>query len=205
LVSTENSCERCEISLIEDHLKQLHEQLVLLEQKLCAETLSKYERANPFVEDLFDWKERGERLFGPGKHITVYNSCTVIGNVQVGEHTWIGPYTMLDGTGGLTIGSWCSIATGVNMVSHDTVRWALSGGKSAYEKAPIAIGDCCFIGTHAIITRGVTIGNHCLIAAGATVTRDVEDYAIVAGVPAKKIGTVVLENDQVYLRYSTES
>ena len=103
------------------------------------------------------------------KGITIYNSATLIGDVEIGEHTWIGPFTLLDGGGGLEIGRYCSISTGCQVLTHDTVRWALSGGKTGPERAATKIGDCCFLGSHAIVTRGVTIGNHCLIAAGAVV------------------------------------
>ena len=49
------------------------------------------------------------------------------------------------------------------------------------------IGDDVWIGTNVIILPGVNIGSHCIIGAGAVVTKDVPDYAIVGGVPAKVI------------------
>jgi acetyltransferase-like isoleucine patch superfamily enzyme len=180
---------------------KLEEQLIALQKKLRAETSEKYNRVNPLAEDLTDWKERGEFLFGKGKNITVYNTCTVVGDVKVGENTWIGPYTALDGVGGLTIGENCSISAGVNIVSHDTVRWALSGGKADYEYGEISIGDCCFIGTGAFITKGVTIGDHCLIGAGAVVTKNIPDNSIAVGVPAKVIGKVIVDGENVSFDY----
>jgi acetyltransferase-like isoleucine patch superfamily enzyme len=161
----------------------------------------KYSRVNPFVEDLTDWKERGAFLFGEGKNITVYNTATILGDVQVGENTWIGPYTAIDGSAGVKIGSFCSISSGVQIVSHDSVKWALSGGKAKYEYGAIEIGDCCFIGTHAMITKGVKIGNHCLIGANAIVTSDIPDNSIALGIPAKVVGTVVVEGESVTLNY----
>ena len=50
------------------------------------------------------------------------------------------------------------------------------------------IGDRCFIATRALILGGVKIGNECIVGAGAVVTKDVPDYAIVAGSPARVIG-----------------
>ncbi len=194
--------ERMSNYLTEDESKLL-EQLVGLHQALRNFTSEKYTRANPFLEDVFDWKERGEFLFGPGKNITVYQTATVVGDVQVGENTWIGPYTALDGTGGLTIGSNCSISAGVNIVSHDSVKWALSGGKCAYEYAPISIGNNCFIGTGAFIGKGIHIGNHCLVGAGAVVTKNLPDCSIALGVPAKIVGKVKLDGDDVRFDYLT--
>lgn len=180
---------------------KLKDQLFELQKQLRQETMDKFNRVNPFVEDITDWKERGEFLFGKGKNITVYNTCTVVGNVKVGKNTWIGPYTALDGNGGLEIGENCSISSHVNIVSHDSVKWALSGGKHPYEYAPIKIGNCCFIGTGAMITKGVTIGNHCLIGAGAVVTKDIPDNSIVYGVPAKVVGMVEVNGESVEFKY----
>src|SRR3982750_1585315 len=76
------------------------------------------------------------RALGFGEGTSVYDSALVLGDVRVGERTWIGPQTVLDGSGGLTIGSTCSISAGVHIYTHDTVRWALSGGVAPYERAP---------------------------------------------------------------------
>ena len=183
-------------------MSDLEKELIRLQQKLREETRKKYDRANPFVEDITDWKERGEYLFGKNKNITVYNTCTVAGKVHVGENTWIGPYTALDGgKSGITIGSNCSISAGVNIIGHDSVKWALSGGRQKYEYAPVSLGDNCFIGTNAVITKGVSIGNHCLVGANAVVTRSFPDYSIILGVPARHMGNVIVTEEDVILEY----
>lgn len=169
-----------------DCLRSLH-------LKLRGQTFNKYRRINPFIEDLFDWKERGF-FWTKKKDITIYNSASVVGDVDIGQGTWIGPYCSIDGSGGLKIGRNCSIALGAQLVTHDTIKWALSDGREAYEYAPITIGNCCFIGTHAVVSKGVTIGDHCLITAGAVVLNNVEPYSIVGGVPAKKIGKVIIKD-----------
>ena len=183
-------------------LTQLQDQLVELHKQLRDKSYGEHNRINPFSEDLFDWKERGEFWAGAGKNVTIYNTTTVMGEVNIGSDTWVGPFCALDGTGGLTIGNFCSISSGVQVVTHDTVRWALSGGRAGRETAPIRIGDCCFIGSHAIITKGVSIGNNCLIAAGAVVTADIPPFSIAAGLPARVIGTVSCdESGRVNLEY----
>jgi len=184
-----------------DEIENLRRQLIELQSRLRTETWHKYHRVNPLVEDITDWKERGEYLFGEGKNITVYNTCSVVGEVEVGENTWIGPYTAIDGTGGVKIGSFCSISSGVQIVSHDSVKWALSGGKSKYEYAPIEIGNNCFIGTNAMITKGVKVGDHCLIGAGAIVTKDIPPFSIAMGVPARLVGKVELSDNDVKFNY----
>ena len=113
----------------------------------------------------------------------------------MGNNTWIGPYTILDGTGRLSIGSNCSISAGVHIYTHNTVKWAVSGGKEKYEYSAVSIGDSCFIGPQSIIQNGVAIGKHCVVAANSFVNRDVNDFAIVAGNPAKQIGEVLIDAD----------
>jgi len=113
---------------------------------------------------------------GFGKNTRMYSSCLLLGDVKVGENVWIGPWTILDGSGGgLVIGSNCSISAGVHIYTHDSVAWALSGGKADYNKAPVKIGDNCYIGPHAVICRGVTIGDGCIIGAHALVDKDMKD------------------------------
>lgn len=56
--------------------------------------------------------------------------------------------------------------------------------------APVIIGDNSWIGARSIVLPGVKIGNFCVIAAGSVVNRDVPDYSVVAGVPAKIVKTL---------------
>lgn len=61
--------------------------------------------------------------------------------------------------------------------------------KKIYSKVrkPIIIGDNTWVGVRVTILPGVTIGNYCVVAAGSLVNKDVSDYTVVAGVPAKVI------------------
>ena len=186
--------------LLEEDLASLWQRLRALHFRLREHTKAKYNRVNPFIEDLFDWKEKG--TFVGGKNVTIYDSATIHGDVRIGDNTWIGPYCSIDGTGGLSIGSFCCISTGTRILTHDTVKWSLSGGHEPYEYGPVSIGDCCFIGVEAIILRGVTIGDHSLIAANSLVTKDIPGFSIAAGVPARVVGEVELRDGRVTLSYS---
>ena len=99
---------------------------------LDKDSIKKYQRINPFLENIFDWKERG-KLWSGNKNVTIYNSTTLVGDVEIGENTWIGPFCSIDGTGGLKIGSNCSISASVHIQTHSTVKWAISGGQESYE------------------------------------------------------------------------
>jgi acetyltransferase-like isoleucine patch superfamily enzyme len=149
-------------------------------------TLLKYSRVLPLNELLTDRWEKAKFLkFGKGT--SVYDSSVVIGDVKVGENTWIGPFTVLDGSGGLLIGSYCSISTGVQIYSHDSVKWAVSGGKEPYEYAATKIGNNCYVGPNTIIAKGVEIGDSCIIGANSFVNKSFSKGMKIGGNPAKQI------------------
>jgi acetyltransferase-like isoleucine patch superfamily enzyme len=125
----------------------------------------------------------------------------VSGEPEIGDGTWIGAFTVIDGSGGLTIGRGCDVSSGAQIYTHSSARRCVSGRAfPVVERAPVRIGDHVFIGAGAIITMGVTIGSHSVVAAGAVVTRDVPPYTVVSGVPARATARVVLEGDQVLFR-----
>ena len=186
---------------LNERQQQLLDDLRAVREHLRAATRADHTRLNPFTEDLSDWRERGRFWTGDDRDVTIYDSTTLAGDVRIGRGTWIGPFCSLDGTGGLQIGEGCDISAGVQLVTHDTVRRALSGGTATVETAPIAIGDRCFVGSLAVVTRGVTIGRCCVIAAGSVVTADVPAQTIVAGAPARQIGRVDIDGEDVRLVY----
>ena len=173
--------------------KRLQE-LRKLYEALRTEMRGKWNRDLPLEELLFDRWERAHQL-GFGQGTSIYHNSYVFGDVKVGENTWIGPFTILDGSGGLEIGSNCSISSGVQIYSHNTVMWALSEGKAEYERRPVRIGDCCYIGSQTVITKGVAIGSYTLIGALSLVNKDIPDNSIVMGVPARIVGEVVIEKE----------
>jgi len=168
------------------------------------ELRQKHDRSLPFQDAVFDRWERAEKL-GFGEGASIYNSAIVYGNVSVGRETWVGPYVILDGSGGeLSIGSTCSIAAGVHIFTHDTVYWALSGGRSKPEQKPVSIGDCCYIGSQTVIATGVTIGSRCVVAANSFVRKDVPSNTIVGGAPARRLGSVKYREGEPELVFDAE-
>jgi acetyltransferase-like isoleucine patch superfamily enzyme len=155
---------------------------------------SKWHRDLPLEELLFDRWERAREL-GFGEGSSIYHNSYVYGDVAVGANTWIGPFTMLDGSGGLTIGDYCSISSGVHIYTHDTVAWAVSGGRTGSQPAPVVIGDCCYIGSQTVVAKGVSIGEHAVVGAASFVNRDVPAFSVSVGSPARQIGRVVVADD----------
>jgi acetyltransferase-like isoleucine patch superfamily enzyme len=166
---------------------------------------AQHQRSLPFQDGAFDRWERATRL-GFGEGSSVYNSALVYGDVRVGRHSWIGPNTVLDGSGGgLDIGDFCSISSGVHIYTHDTVLWAVSGGALAAERAKVSIGNCVYIGSQSIIAAGVTIGIRCVIGANSFVNRHVADGAVVVGSPVRRIGSVIGEGAHVRIVFDGDT
>jgi acetyltransferase-like isoleucine patch superfamily enzyme len=168
--------------------------------ELRADVRERWQRDLPFEELLFDRWERAREL-GFGEGSSIYHSSHVFGDVRVGRDTWIGPFTILDGSGGLTIGDNCSISSGVQIYSHDTVEWAVSGGALPYRRAPVSIGSCCYLGPGTVVAKGVSVGEHSVVGVGSFVNRDVPAYSIAVGVPCRVVGRVRLEDGTVTLEY----
>jgi acetyltransferase-like isoleucine patch superfamily enzyme len=169
-----------------------------------ADARAQWQRSLPFGDLVVDrWQRAAGLGFGAGA--SIYDSALVLGDVTVGARTWIGPHTVLDGSGGLTIGETCSISAGVQIYSHDSVAWALSGGRAAYERAPVVIGDHCYIGPHTIVTRGVTIGRRCLVGANSIVNKDLPDNAIAFGSTCRIVGRVEVAADGTVTLVYTDS
>lgn len=129
------------------------------------------------------------KLLGFGEGTSVYDTCLVIGDVKVGKNCWVGPYTILDGSGGLEIGDDCTISAGVHVYSHDNVQNTLDRTRPV-ERTPVKIGSHVYLAPYTVVTRGVTIGDHVVVGAHSLVRDDVPSGSKVAGVPAKLLGTV---------------
>ena len=105
-------------------------------------------------------------------------------NITIGHDTIIGDHCFLDGRAPLKIGSHVGIASQVLIYNDEHDIHSLDYGNSF---GPVEIGDYVFIGPRAIILPNIKIGKGAVVAAGAIVTKDIPDFEIWGGVPAKKI------------------
>ena len=120
--------------------------------------------------------QRGVRVVVDGGRLTIGHATNVNGltKILVAEE--------------VTIGADCTLSWDVQILDNDFHRLTIRGVERPMS-APVRIGDRVWIGTGAIVLKGVTIGDGAVVAAGAVVAEDVAPGAIVAGIPAKQIGT----------------
>jgi len=122
-----------------------------------------------------------------GKEVYIYNNIeyrnprklVIEGNNSIGNHV------LLDARKGLTI------KKGAVIASHVLI-WTLHHDYNSHDfhtvGASVEIGEYSWICSRAIILPGVKIGKAAVVASGAVVTKDVEPFTVVGGIPAKKIG-----------------
>ncbi|MFJ4224646.1 acyltransferase [Microbacterium sp. NPDC089695] len=113
----------------------------------------------------------------------------IVGEPVIGDDVWIGAFTVIDGSGGLTIGRGCDIAAGAQIYTHSTVARCVSDRAREIERVSTRIGDNVHVGANAVILMGADIGAHSIVAAGAVVKEGTRApaYSALVGVPARII------------------
>ena len=130
------------------------------------------------------------RRFRLGRKSVIESYCCInnaVGDVTIGDHTRVGIHCTVIGP--VCIGNHVNLAQGITVtaLNHNFADSNRKIDEQGISTKPVVIGDDVWIGANAVILPGVTIGRHVVVAAGAVVTKDVPDYSLVAGVPAKEI------------------
>lgn len=147
--------------------------------------------------------DEGVRIDGPGnisiadfvwidKNVRLFAEW---GSITIGRRIHIAENVLISGGGHVTIGDYAAIARGASIYSHSE---AIDGGKrlsgpmipeyqKGFKSAPIKIGKDALIGVNALILPGVTIGEGAIVGANSMVNKDVGDWEIVFGTPAKVV------------------
>ena len=128
-----------------------------------------------------------------GNRVAIRDNVVVGGNgiLEIGDRTVVNESTILTCMERVKIGRDCMLAPFVYIldVDHEFGAKELPMSQQGYNIAPVVIGNDVWVGTHCIITKGVTIGDGAVIAANSVVNKDVPPYTIVGGTPAKILKT----------------
>jgi acetyltransferase-like isoleucine patch superfamily enzyme len=128
-----------------------------------------------------------------GKSVHILSRVVILcpAKVTIGDRTVINVNCRLDGNGILVIGNDVMIGPSTQIItaSHSFDRLDIPMMYQGINVLPVSIGDDVWLGSNVIILPGVTIGNGAIIGAGSVVNKNVKSFNIVAGVPAKIIGT----------------
>ena len=139
---------------------------------------------------------RADGIYLPNTRVSNTSFCFAVERLQLEDHVFIGHFSVLDATYGLSIGEGSQIGFFTGIFSHSShVAVRLYGRayvdtphKKAYFTAPVVIGPYCFIGAHVTVLPGTKLGRGCLVSAYSLVSGEFEDFSIVAGNPAKRVG-----------------
>ena len=139
---------------------------------------------------MFEIRDGGKIFIG--KNSQILDGVLILtygGTIDIGENCNINPYTIIYGHGGTKIGNNVLIAGHCMIIPNNHIfsDKNIPISKQGCIAKGITIEDDVWIGHGCSILDGVTIGKGSIIAAGSVVSKSVEAYSVVAGVPAKKI------------------
>lgn len=137
-----------------------------------------------------------------GKGVKVWHYAHVRKGAKIGDHTILGRNVQIDEN--VSVGSGCKIQNGVSVYSGVTLEDDVFVGPFAvftndlnprafnksWQTTPTVVHKGASLGANCTIVCGNDIGEYAMVAAGAVVTKPVESYQLVAGVPAKHLGWV---------------
>ncbi len=160
-------------------IKKIIEEFFLKRERVRKE----FDRVLP-IGDYFSDRWEKAKYLKFGENSSIYDSSLVLGDVKVGKDCWIGPFTVLDGSGGkLIIGNGCDISAGVHIYTHDTVDKVIYDGIISNDN--VSIGNHCYIGPNVVISKGVIIGDYVTIGANSFVNKNIPSNSKAFGLPAR--------------------
>ncbi|PWJ15489.1 Acetyltransferase (isoleucine patch superfamily) [Ruminococcus flavefaciens] len=144
-------------------------------------------KANAFLPDDTSYIDYLEELFGRKLNdvrILTPFTCDFGNRVKFGKGVFINHSAILSASGGIEFEDGVMAAPGLRIA---TINHDMYDRHTTYTYGKVTVRKNAWLGMGCTICPGVTIGKYAVVAAGAVVTKDVPDYAVVGGVPAKVI------------------
>lgn len=142
-----------------------------------------FSRINSFL-----WKVFLKKM---GNKVEIRNRVKIMSpaKVEIGDNVVINSDSKIGGQLGIKIGNGVLIGYNVNLVSqnHEYRNPDVPIGKQGYYGGPIIIGDDVWLGANVVVLPNITIGKGAIVGANAVVTKNVNPYTVVGGVPARLI------------------
>jgi UDP-2-acetamido-3-amino-2,3-dideoxy-glucuronate N-acetyltransferase len=121
-----------------------------------------------------------------GSFVEIQKHAVIGARCKISSHSFI--------CEGVTLGDEVFIGHGVVFTNDRYPRAATPDGRLQgdrdWQVIPTRVGHGASIGSHATLLPGIVVGEHALVGAGSVVTRDVPEYAVVVGVPARVVGSM---------------
>ena len=153
--------------------------------KIRDETLLfEFNHAKPYTREY--WRILDELFYNQlGEGTIISNQLTVVApqNVKIGKNVYVMNGVLLMASGGILVEDYALIAAHAKIISNDHDPYF----RPIITCQPVIIKEGAWIGAGAAIMKGVTVGKYAIVGANSVVTKDVPDYAVVVGVPAKVI------------------
>lgn len=154
------------------------------ESQRCAKLLFQLNHTMPFTEEYSAiLKELFGANLGEGSSVAPPLSGACVSSMKIGRNVLINSNLLAMARGGITIGDHARIAANVQLLSNNHDPYDLD----VLTCKPVEIGDYAWIGAGATVLPGVRVGRHAVIGAASVVTKDVPDYAVAVGNPARVI------------------
>lgn len=159
------------------------------------EWLQRWWRALVAPRMLYGWR-RGDGTWLAHTRISAATRIESPQRLDVEDHVYVGPFNLLDASGGLSIGEGCQITTHCALLTHSSHQALRLAGRSywgcadppGFVRASTAIGAYTFVGPHSVVMPGSRIGRGVVVKAYSYVDGEVPDFAVVSGQPAVRIG-----------------
>ena len=168
-----NYIDNMKLTEAEGKTKIRHEQL-----------LFEFNHAKPFTKEFYRiLDELFYHQIGEGSTVSTQLTVVAPQNVRIGKSVYVMNGVLLMASGGIIIEDYALVAAHAKIISNDHDPYF----RPALTCKPVIIKEGAWIGAGAAIMKGVTVGKYAIIGSNSVVTKDIPDYAVAVGVPAKVI------------------